>query len=167
MESFDEYERLFQTLGMSEAGAKRAAIGRYRSEAEAREADRIAEAEDLADGLLAEAQSRPSAPLQEIAQMESALPTVAANAARLMQGLPAQPLPWQQTVVLPVAAESIVATVRESLRMSETDARLFAGRLHQRETRRGGQDHADRFVATLEDALRGRNSREVREVAPR
>jgi len=44
---------------------------------------------------------------------------------------------------------------------------VFAGRLHQREARRGGPDHADKFVASLEEALRGKNGRQVREVAPR
>jgi hypothetical protein len=165
--SFDDFESLFQTLGLSEAGAKVAAIGRYRNEAEAREADRVAEAEGLADDLLAEAQNRPSVTSQEVAQMQAAIPTVAANAVRLAQGLPAQPLPWQQTLALPLAAESIVTTVREALRMTDTDARQFAGRLHQREAHRGGQDHADKFLASLEGALRGKNGRLVREVAPR
>lgn len=167
MESFDAFEGLFRSLGLSEAGAKVAAVGRYRNEAEAREADRVAEVEDLADSLVAEAQSRPSATSQELAQVEAAIPTAAANALRLVQGLPAQLYPWQQPVVLPVAAESIVSTVREQLRMTETDARVFAGRLHQREARRGGREHADKFVASLEEALRGKNGRQVREVAPR
>lgn len=168
MESFDALEGLFRTLGLSEAEANVAAIGRHRSEAEAREADRASEVEDLAHDLLAEAQSRPSVASQELARLQEALPTVVvANVARLAKGLPVQPLPWQQASTLPTAAESIVATASEALRMTTEDARAFAGRLHQREVRRGGQAHADRFLHSLEEALRGGNARQVREVAPR
>jgi hypothetical protein len=165
VDQFDEFESLFRTLGMSEAEAKVGATGRYRSEAAAREAFVDGEAEDLADQLAAQAERRPSAYQQELAQVGAAIPVVAENVMRQLRGQAPLPVPGQQRVALAPAAESVVGQVSESLKMTPTDARTFAGRLYDREVRRAGVSHAERFLSSFGESLR--SGRAVCEVAPR
>lgn len=60
MDFYDEMNALFLRMGMSEEAARGAAIGRYRSEAEARAAELTDDAEDLADEARDHAARRPS-----------------------------------------------------------------------------------------------------------
>jgi hypothetical protein len=163
MDQFDEYERLFAAIGLSESASKLAAIGRYRNEAEAREAYAEDEAADLAEQLCTGAAHRPSQTRQELAQISAAVPVVVENVLRQFQGQAPLPVPGQVLVDLPAVAEAVVEPVREALRMTESDARVFAARLHDREVRRGGADHAGRFLRSFGESLRV----QVREVAAR
>ena len=128
---FDEFEELFKTIGLSADAAKVAARGRHKTEAAARTAYATDEAEDLADSLRVR-RSRGEALL--------ANPRPAAERGDLS----GQPQP---------VVEAATAA-RDVLGMSPADAREMAVRLHAREGRRGGAEHADWFLCTFAHALR-------------
>lgn len=135
---FDEQRELFRRLGLSEEASLVAATGRYRSEREARGQYAADEAETLAETLI-----------ERRARGEQLL----AEAHRAAEGGDLTDLP------LPVREAALA--VRDRLGMSAVDARWMATRLFARESRRGGAEHAERFVATLAMGLR----RPVREAA--
>jgi hypothetical protein len=141
MDTFDEMESLFTTLGLSEGAAKVAATGRlYRNEADARAQYAADEGAALADSLI-ERRARG----EQI--LESSRP---ANEAADLTGLP-QPV------------TEVVSAAREALGMTPADAKDMAVRLYARENARGGKDHADLYTCTFAAGLR----RPVREAAPR
>jgi hypothetical protein len=172
VDTFDEYKGLFLTIGLSEEAATVAAVGRNRNEVAAREIYRADEAEALADRLRAEAAGRPSVRSQELAQLRegiaqlyAAVPDITANVMRALQGKPMVPARTHVQAALAPSAEAIVGQVRESLRMTDNDARAFAARLYEREVRRGGAEHAARFMTSFGEGLRPTGSVPVREVA--
>jgi len=170
VDTFEERVEFFQRTGLSEEGAKVAAIGRYRTEADARAADAEFEAMDLADELAEQASSRPDRFQQDVAdlqaQLQASIPVITENVTRALRGLPplSPPAVTSASPMLLGTVEQVVPVVREVLRMNESDARGLVERLHQRETRRHGNEHADRFMRTFAEGLRER--KQVREVAP-
>lgn len=163
---FDEMRDLFRTLGLSEAQAQVAAVGRYRSEAEARQALDGNEAEDLADSMFGQPAGQ-VLPLRtrEATEISAEIGRVQENVMRRLAGQPMLQPCWE----LPVgsatpAAEAAVIAAREGLRMTGGEAAAFVTRLQVRETTRGGAAHAERFLTDFAAGLR-RNVREVREVA--
>ena len=167
MDLYDEMNGLFRSLGMSEAQARVAAIGRgYRSEQEAREAWRDGDAEGLAEELLADAeQVRPglSKSQRELQQLSAAIPMVHENTVRILSGQQPMPYPGQVSPAASPAAEAVADAAQTALRMTASEAHEFAGRLQDRESRRGGAEHAEKFLTTFAATLR----KEVREVAAR
>jgi hypothetical protein len=140
VDTFDEHEQLFRNIGLSEEAAKVAAIGRFRSEAEARATYAEDEADQLAEDLLGR-KARGTAILAEGAPVvESAALTG-----------------------LPLSVSEVALAARTCLSMTEADARSMATLLHARENRRGGPVHAEQFMALLALSLR----RPVREDALR
>lgn len=140
MDAFDEFANFYRTLGLDPDAARVAAQGRFKTESDARAAYLTGEAEDLAESL----RDRQARGEQLLAEDRP-------------------PLNHTALANLPVAAAEVVAAAQDVLRMSPADAKDMAARLHARETRRGGVEHANRFAATFAHALR----RPAREVAPR
>lgn len=170
MDFFGEMNELFLTLGMTEEQARRAAIGRYGSEAEAREAFSDADGGDLADDLVAEARANadgePSVRSRTLQEVAAALPLVEENTRRILSGQQRRLMPWEADPQSSTAAgEATVVAAQEALRMTEAEARSLVDRLRGRETRRHGAQHAEAFLTTFAEGLR-RNMVEVREVAP-
>lgn len=172
MSQFDDLQGLFETLGMSEQESRVAATGRgYRSEAEARAGELEADAEWLAEDLIARASgsSGMTSPYSDLSasvqRLEAALPTIAENAVRKANGQPLLPVPElvpqaDFSDLSPPVAE-VASAIQRRLRTSVDEARQLATRFHAREVSNGGVAHADHFVGMLTQALR----REVREVA--